>query len=52
MVFGFFGFCAALQLLGLFLVRFVPASHQDLWDRLQFAMYEASGHLQGMSSTD
>lgn len=28
-VFGFFGFCAALQLLGLFLVRFVPASHQD-----------------------
>eukprot|EP00490_Sorites_sp_Unknown_P012485 CAMPEP_0114688832 /NCGR_PEP_ID=MMETSP0191-20121206/63893_1 /TAXON_ID=126664 /ORGANISM="Sorites sp." /LENGTH=416 /DNA_ID=CAMNT_0001976751 /DNA_START=32 /DNA_END=1284 /DNA_ORIENTATION=- len=28
-VFGFFGFCAALQLLGIFLVRFVPASHQE-----------------------
>lgn len=29
MVFGFFGFCAALQLLGIFLVRYVPASHQE-----------------------
>ncbi|CAJ1431142.1 unnamed protein product [Effrenium voratum] len=28
-VFGFFGFCAGLQLLGLCLVRFVPASYQD-----------------------
>ena len=28
-VFGFFGFCAGLQLLGIFLVRMVPASHQD-----------------------
>ena len=31
MVFGFFGFCAGLQLLGIFLVRMVPASHQVGW---------------------
>ncbi|CAK9078160.1 unnamed protein product [Durusdinium trenchii] len=28
-VFGFFGFCAAMQVLGLFVVRYVPTSHQD-----------------------
>ena len=28
-VFGFFGFCAALQAVGLYLVRYVPSSYQD-----------------------
>ncbi|CAE7227718.1 ENT3 [Symbiodinium natans] len=28
-VFGFFGFCAALQAVGLYLVRYVPSSYQE-----------------------